>query len=184
MKIFRTISLFLLLFISSSFFIFNEQDAYAEQNSLQGSIFLYSGRLDIDNESFVELLDSVILYLSLTDSLDFVAFVNGANANDFIGPHANSYEELVKFHQIVYTSLTDNFDLNSNGLLNSLESLNSIYPTLNEIKGSKIYLLDSNSLYTEEDLTQIYKTDINTDLLLFFSEVLLLKMHVIQLFVL
>ena len=56
MKIFRTISLFLLLFISSSFFIFNEQDAYAEQNSLQGSIFLYSGRLDIDNESFVELL--------------------------------------------------------------------------------------------------------------------------------
>ena len=165
MKIFRTISLFLLLFISSSFFIFNEQDAYAEQNSLQGSIFLYSGRLDIDNESFVELLDSVILYLSLTDSLDFVAFVNGANANDFIGPHANSYEELVKFHQIVYTSLTDNSVLNSNGLLNSLESLNSIYPTLNEIKGSKIYLLDSNSLYTEEDLSQIYKSDIYTDLL-------------------
>ena len=154
MKIFRTISLLLLLFVSSSFFISNEQDVYAEQNSLQGSIFLYSGRLDIENESF-----------SLTDSLDFVAFVNGANPNDFIGPHTNSYEELVKFHQIISASLADNSDLNSNGLLNSLKSLNSIYPTLNEIKGSKIYLLDSNSLSTEEDLSQIYKSDIYTDLL-------------------
>ena len=165
MKIFRTISLLLLLFVSSSFFISNEQDVYAEQNSLQGSIFLYSGPMDIYNESFVESFDSVILYIPLTDSLDFVAFVNGANPNDFIGPHTNSYEELVKFHQIISASLADNSDLNSNGLLNSLKSLNSIYPTLNEIKGSKIYLLDSNSLSTEEDLSQIYKSDIYTDLL-------------------
>lgn len=165
MKIYRTISLFLLLFVSSITFLFHEHDTYAQEDSLQGSIFLYSGRLDVGNESFVELLDSVVLYLSVIDSLDFVAFVNGANSNDFIGPHQNSHEALVEFHKIISESFTENARLDSNGLFNSLNSLNSIYPTLSDIKGSKIYLLDSNSSYTEEDLSQIYKSEIYTNLL-------------------
>ena len=106
MKIYRTISLFLLLFVSSITFLFHEHDTYAQEDSLQGSIFLYSGRLDVGNESFVELLDSVILYFSVINSLDFVAFVNGANSNDFIGPHQNSHEALVEFHKIVSESPT------------------------------------------------------------------------------
>ena len=165
MKISRTISLLFLLFVSSITFLFHEHDTYAQEDSLRGSIFLYSGRLDVENESFVDLLDSVVLYLSLIDSLDFVAFVNGANSNDFIGPHQNSFETLSEFHKIVLESLTKNSRSDSNGLFNSLNSLNSIYPTLSDIKGSKIYLLDNNSSYTEEDLSQIYKSEIYTDLL-------------------
>ena len=165
MKISRTISLLFLLFVSSITFLFHEHDTYAQEDSLQGSIFLYSGRLDVENESFVDLFDSVVLYLSLIDSLDFVAFVNGANSNDFIGPHKNSFETLPEFNKIVFESLTKNSRLDSNGLFNSLNSLNSIYPTLSDIKGSKIYLLDNNSSYTEEDLSQIYKSEIYTDLL-------------------
>ena len=165
MKISRTISLLFLLFVSSITFLFHEHDTYAQEDSLRGSIFLYSGRLDVENESFVDLLDSVVLYLSLIDSLDFVAFVNGANSNDFIWPHQNLFETLSEFHKIVLESLTKNSRSDSNGLFNSLNSLNSIYPTLSDIKGSKIYLLDNNSSYTEEDLSQIYKSEIYTDLL-------------------
>ena len=165
MKFYKAISVFLLICVLNITFLPHQQDTYAQENSLKGSIFLYSGRLDVDNESFVELLDSVVLYLSVVDSLDFVAFVNGSNPNDFIGPHENSYVELVKFKQIVHESVLRNVTSDSRGLFTSLNSLKSIYPDLLELKGSKIYFLDTNSFSTEEDLSQIYKSKIYTDLL-------------------
>jgi len=165
MKIYKAINIFLLICVLNITFLSHQEHTYAQENSLKGSIFLYSGRLNIDNESFVELLDSVVLYLSVVDSLDFVAFVNGANPNDFIGPHENTYEELVKFKEIVHESVMENVTSDSNGLFTSLNSLKSIYPDLRELKGSKIYFLDSNSFRSEEDLSKIYKSKIYTDLL-------------------
>ncbi|MQG19298.1 MAG: hypothetical protein FI687_05955 [SAR202 cluster bacterium] len=165
MKIFKTVSFLLVLCVLCTSLFIHDNKVSAEENTLQGSIFLYSGRLDVDNDDFVNLIDSVILYISAIDSLDFVAFVNGANSKDFIGPHQNSIEELQNFHKILSENIILNSNSDSNGLFNSLNSLNNIYPNLSMIKGSKIYLLDSNSFSTQEDLAKIYKSEIYSNLL-------------------
>ncbi len=76
MKIFKTVSFLLVLCVLCTSLFIHDNKVSAEENTLQGSIFLYSGRLDVDNDDFVNLIDSVILYISAIDSLDFVAFVN------------------------------------------------------------------------------------------------------------